>query len=69
MKEIARREDVCSSYFSRMVNLTLLAQDLIAVILNDAFPNQITLLEVAVDKPALWEGQPEFDIFSRKSLF
>jgi len=57
LKEIAAREGVCSSYVSRMVNFTLLAPDIVAAILDDAFPDHITLLEMAVDPPALWEGQ------------
>jgi len=34
MKEIARRERVDDSYVSRMVNLTTLAPDIVAVIVD-----------------------------------
>jgi hypothetical protein len=38
MKEIARREEVDDSYVSRMVNLTTLAPDLVAAILDETLP-------------------------------
>ena len=57
LREIARREGVDSSYVSRMVNLTTLAPDIVAAILDDALPNHITLFELAVDPPPLWEEQ------------
>ena len=59
LREIARREGVDSSYVSRMVNLTTLAPDTVAAILDDALPNHITLFELAVDPPVLWEEQTE----------
>jgi len=57
LREIAAREGVDSSYVSRMVNLTTLAPDIVAAILDDALPNHITLFNLAVDPPALWEEQ------------
>jgi hypothetical protein len=57
LREIARREGVDSSYVSRMVNLTTLAPDIVAAILDDALPNHITLFDLAVDPPVLWEEQ------------
>jgi hypothetical protein len=57
LREIAAREGVDSSYVSRMVNLTTLAPDIVAAILDDALPNHITLFDLAVDPPALWEEQ------------
>lgn len=44
---------------SRMVNLTMLAPDIVAAILDDALPGHITLFDLAVDPPALWEEQRE----------
>ena len=44
---------------SRMVNLTTLAPDIVAAILADNLPNHITLFELAVDPPALWDEQRE----------
>ena len=57
LKEIAMREGVDSSYVSRMVNLTTLAPDLVAAILDDALPDHLTLFDIAEDPPALWEEQ------------
>lgn len=55
LKEIAAREGIDNSYVSRMVNLTTLAPDIVAAILDDALPNHITLFDLAVDPPALWD--------------
>ena len=57
LKEIATREGIDNSYVSRMVNLTTLAPDIVAAILDDVLPNHITLFDLAVDPPALWEAQ------------
>lgn len=57
LREIATREGVDNSYVSRMVNLTTLAPDIVAAILDDALPNHITLFDLAVDPPALSEEQ------------
>jgi hypothetical protein len=57
LQELARREGVDSSYVSRMVNLTTLAPDIVAVILDDTLPPVLTLFDFAVDPPALWEEQ------------
>ena len=40
-----------------MVNLTTLAPDIVAAILDDALPNHVTLFDLAVDPPALWDEQ------------
>lgn len=39
------------------MNLTVLAPEIVAAILDDALPNHITLFDLAVDPPALWEEQ------------
>ena len=57
LTEIARREGVDNSYVSRMVNLTTLAPDIIEAILLNALPDHLTLFDMAVDPPALWEAQ------------
>ena len=56
LTEIAKREGVDNSYVSRMVNLTTLAPDIVAAILDDTLPDTITLLELAADPPVLWGG-------------
>jgi len=59
LKEIAAREGIDNSYVSRMANLTTLAPDIVAAILDDVLPNHITLFDLAVDPPALWDEQRE----------
>ncbi|KRH78588.1 hypothetical protein FERRO_15790 [Ferrovum sp. JA12] len=57
MRELASREGVDNSYVSRMINLTLLSPWTVAAILDDTLPNHITLFDLAVDPPALWDEQ------------
>ena len=57
LTEIATLEGIDNSYVSRMVNLTSLAPDIVAAILDDTLPNHVTLFDIAVDPPALWEEQ------------
>jgi hypothetical protein len=57
MKEIARREGVDDSYVSRMVNLTTLAPDIVAAILDETLPAEVTLFELAAGTPLLREEQ------------
>jgi hypothetical protein len=57
LKEIAARESVDNSYVSRMVNLTTLAPEIVAAILDDTLPENIILFDLAVDPPVLWEEQ------------
>lgn len=57
MRELAAREGVDNSYVSRMINLTMLSPYVIQTILDDTLPDNVTLLELAVDPPLVWEGQ------------
>jgi len=57
LKEIATREGIDNSYVSRMVNLTTLAPDIVAAILDDELPSHVTLFDLAVDPPPLWDEQ------------
>ncbi|MDD5478061.1 LacI family transcriptional regulator, partial [Rhodoferax sp.] len=57
MTEIAKREGIDNSYVSRMVNLTTLAPDIIDAILLNELPDHLTLFDLAVDPPSLWEDQ------------
>ena len=38
-----------------LTNLTTLAPDIVAAILDDALPNHITLFDLAVDPPVQWQ--------------
>jgi hypothetical protein len=57
MKEIARREGVDDSYVRRMVNLTTLAPDIVAAILDETLPPEVTLFELEAGTPLVWEEQ------------
>jgi hypothetical protein len=57
MKETARREGIDDSYVIRMLNLTTLAPDIVAVILDETLPVEVTLMELAAGTPLLWEEQ------------
>ena len=57
LRAIATVEGVDNSYVSRMVNLTTLAPDIVDAILHNTLPDHLTLFDLAVDPPALWEEQ------------
>jgi hypothetical protein len=57
VKEIARREGVDDSYVSRMVNLTTLAPDIVAAILDETLPSEVMLFELTAGKALVWEEQ------------
>jgi hypothetical protein len=57
LREIAAQEGVDNSYVSRIMNLTVFAPDIVEAILDDTLPDHLTLFDIAVDPPALWEGQ------------
>jgi hypothetical protein len=48
---------VDDSYVSRMVNLTTLAPDIVAAILDETLPPEVTLVELATGTPLVWEEQ------------
>ncbi len=54
---IAKAENVDNSYVSRMVNLTTLAPDIQAQILDETLPDTVSLFDLAVDTPLSWEAQ------------
>ena len=57
LREIAALEGVNNSYVSRMVNLTTLAPDIVDAIQQNVLPDHLTLFDLAVDPPALWDAQ------------
>ncbi len=57
LRELSEKEKGDNSYVSRMVNLTLLAPDIVAAILDDQLPEGISLFDLAVDVPAGWQEQ------------
>ena len=46
-----------SSDVSRMVNLTTLAPDIIAAILDESLPPEVALVDLASGTPFLWKEQ------------
>ena len=57
LTEIATLEGIDNSYVSRMVNLTTLAPDIVEAILMNTIPDHLTLFDLAVDPPSLWDEQ------------
>ena len=55
--ELAAREKIDNSYMCRMLNLTTLAPDIVAAILDDTLPQNVTVHELAISPPVLWEEQ------------
>ncbi|APF87766.1 MULTISPECIES: LacI family transcriptional regulator [Ralstonia solanacearum species complex] len=55
--ELADREKIDRSYVSRMINLTTLAPDIQAAILNETLPEEVALFDLAADTPQCWEAQ------------
>lgn len=54
---IAKLENVDRSYVSRMVNLTTLAPDIQAAILDETLPDTVSLFDLAIDTPLSWPDQ------------
>jgi len=54
---IAKLENVDRSYVSRMVNLTTLAPDIQAAILDETLPEAVSLFDLAIDTPLSWDEQ------------
>ena len=57
LSEVAEREGMDRAYVSRMVNLTTLAPDIVAAILDETLPSEVTLFDLASGTPLLWEEQ------------
>jgi hypothetical protein len=57
MSEIARREGTDHSYVARHINLTLLAPDIVAAILEEALTDGVRLLSLSINTPFLWQDQ------------
>ena len=59
MNELAEAEKVNPSYLSRIFRLTLLAPDIVEVILAGRQPRTLQLADLMDDVPAEWERQRE----------
>lgn len=57
LREIVAQEGFNFIQGSRMENLTAISPDIVEAILGDTLPDHLTLFNIAVDPPVLWEGQ------------
>ena len=57
VRDLAAREGVDNSYVSRMMNLTTLAPDIVAAILDEEVPAHITIHELSINPPVMREEQ------------
>ena len=57
IRELAQAENVNRAYVARLLNLTLMAPDLVEAILDGRQPEGLTLPAVVEDVPAIWADQ------------
>lgn len=57
MSELAEHEGIAPSYMTRVLRLTLLAPDLVEMVVNGRQPPEMTLAAVLRPFPVDWEGQ------------
>ena len=57
IRELAKAENVNRAYVARLLNLTLMAPDLVEAILDGRQPDGLTLPAVVEDVPAIWADQ------------
>ena len=57
LREIAQRDGTDHSYVAKHLNLTLLAPDIVAAILDDALPDGVRLSALLTNPPVLWKEQ------------
>jgi hypothetical protein len=57
LREIAQRDGADHSYVAKHLNLTLLAPDIVAAILEDTLPDGVRLSALLINPPVLWEDQ------------
>ena len=59
LAQIAEMEKMDPAYLSRIMNLTTLAPDIVAAILDETLPDHVTLFDLASGTPLLWDEQRE----------
>ncbi len=57
LTEVAEREGMDRASVSRLVKLTTLAQAIVAAILDETLPSEVTLFDLASGTPLLWDEQ------------
>ena len=55
--QIARKEGVDDRYVARFLNLTTLAPEIVAAILDETLPEDVTLANLSLNPAVVWEGQ------------
>ena len=70
VEEIAAAEKINTSYVSRILRMTLLAPDIIEMIVDGRHPSDLTLMGLMKPFPVQWkEQEQQFRIDSRSSPF
>jgi hypothetical protein len=57
MKVIAVREGIDGSHVSRIVNLTGLAPDIVAAVLDETLPEEVARFDLTARTPLVWGKQ------------
>lgn len=57
LREIAQQDGTDHRYVAKHLNLTLLAPDIVAAIMEDAQPDGLRLCALLINPPMLWEEQ------------
>ncbi|ALN55375.1 bacterial regulatory protein, LacI family [Lysobacter enzymogenes] len=57
INDLAAKEGTDFSYIARLLNLTTLAPQLVAAILDDTLPSGTTVNDLAINPPLLWSEQ------------
>ncbi|MDG9672087.1 LacI family transcriptional regulator [Hahella sp. CR1] len=55
VRDLAKKESINISYLSRFLNLTLLPPDVVAAILDNTLPSQISFSDLTIDPPLHWD--------------
>ena len=59
LADVAELDGMDRSYVSRLVNLTTLAPDIVAAILDESLPQHVSLFDLCSGTPLVWEEQRE----------
>lgn len=57
LMDLAEKVGIDRAYVSRILNLTTLAPEIVAAILDETLPDQVTLFDLASGTPLLWDEQ------------
>lgn len=55
--QIARKEGVDDRYVARFLNLTTLAPEIVAAILDETLPEDVTLADLSLNPAVVWDEQ------------